>query len=226
MLPMAKRRDDLTFLGKDVFDRDLAYDWATVDSICGKVLHNIISNESHSRKPGEILRQWAKEGDKKWKQRAACVAYVKLAKHGEHTDDIVAIVDDVIKNQERFAQLGAGWVLRELWLAEPQLVVDFITDRYHHFTREGLAYAIEKMDSSLRDTLRRYDPSKGQKVVVKSSKAKPAEDDDEDFEAPKKARKSAVKMVIEADEVPATKKRAAPKTKLETKPKAKKAKML
>lgn len=154
------------------------------------------------------------------------MAYVKLAKHGEHTDDIFAIVNDVIKNQERFAQLGAGWVLRELWLAEPQLVVDFITERYHHFTREGLSYAIEKMDSSLRDTLRHYDPSKRQKIVVSSKRAKAVEEDDDDFEAPKKTRKSSVKMAVEEDEVPITKKRAAPKSKLETKPKAKKAKML
>lgn len=158
------------------------------------------------------------------------MAYVKLAKHGEHTDDIVAIVNDVIKNQERFAQLGAGWVLRELWLAEPQLVVDFITERYHLFTREGLRYAIEKMDSGLQQTLLKYDPTTRKNVIVKSSSTRtpiaPSEDDEE-FTVASKSTKKKVKMAVEAEDAPKiTKKRASKDTSLETKPRAKRVKEL
>lgn len=205
----------------------MAYDWATVDSLCGKVVHNIILNHAPDNTPGETLKQWAKDDKNLWKQRAACVAYIKIAKHGKHTEDIVAIVNDVIKNQERFAQLGAGWVLRELWLAEPQLVVDFITDRYHLFTREGLRYAIEKMDAPLQKTLLKYDPSSGQKIIVKGNSRTPIVADTEDEEyAP--STKNAKKMIIlEEVVVPkVAKKRGATQTKLETKPKAKKAKLL
>jgi hypothetical protein len=46
---------------------------------------------------------------------------------------------------ERFAQTGAGWVLRELSLADQERVVAFVEERIGQFTREGLAYATEKM---------------------------------------------------------------------------------
>lgn len=167
--PLKLGLEELDFLGKEIFDAGLAYDWAMVDTICGKVIHNIIVNEG-AAKPGAVLRQWAKESEKKWKQRAAAVSYVKLAKRGGlYTQDLLQIANDTIQNSERFVQLGTGWALRELWLAHPQLVVDFITDRYLLFSREGLRYAIEKMDSPLQKTLLSFDPSQGLKISLSSS---------------------------------------------------------
>lgn len=198
---------DVDFLGKEVFRTGIVFDWATVDTLSGQVLHYALINDgNHSNtKVSQTLVEWASNSASPlWQQRASCVAYVKLAKHGNHTDDIIKITDLCVKNQERFVQLGVGWVLRELWLAEPQLVVDFIVDRYSNFSREGLRYAIEKMDSQLQTKLLKFDPTSGARIKVhtaeKNPKAKSTSaslsgsrkrakeesgDEDEEFQAPK-----------------------------------------
>jgi 3-methyladenine DNA glycosylase AlkD len=186
--PFSLNSADLEFLGKDVFDAQLAYDWGTVDTLCGKVIHFILVNDgNNSNSPvNQTLLQWARQTDLPWKQRASCVAYVKLAKHGNHTDIIMEIAQSCISNQHRFVQLGCGWMLREAYLADPQRVVRFITDNYNDFTREGLRYAIEKMDKTLQQTLLKWDPTKKtpikitapQKEATKKRKQAPLEDHD------------------------------------------------
>lgn len=115
-----------------------------------------------------LIQKW-KDADCLWRQRAACVSFVKIARKGKHNDIIYDICSTVVKNKERFAQLGNGyyishfllislfrWVLRELSLADKEGVVQFIKDNYTYFSREGLRYAIEKMDSSLKKELMTY----------------------------------------------------------------------
>lgn len=55
-------------------------------------------------------------------------------------------------------QLGCGWMLRQLSVVDTDLVVDFIKQNYKQFTREGLRYAIEKMDPHLKQQLLKYKP--------------------------------------------------------------------
>jgi len=82
---------------------------------------------------------------------------VKLARLGNHTDPIIRICSTCVKSSERFVQLGNGWVLRELSRADLNLVVNFIKENYKKFSREGLRYAIEKMDNKLRTKLMKYE---------------------------------------------------------------------
>jgi len=86
---------------------------------------------------------------------------VKLARFGDHTQSIIEICETCVKSPERFVQLGNGWVLRELSRADLNLVVSFIKKNYSHFSREGLRYAIEKMDEKLRQKLLKYNKSDG-----------------------------------------------------------------
>jgi 3-methyladenine DNA glycosylase AlkD len=67
----------------------------------------------------QYLQAW-KDSTNVWKQRAACVSFVKLARHGKFNDDILGICAQTVRNPYRFVQLGTGWVLRELWLAAPR----------------------------------------------------------------------------------------------------------
>lgn len=177
--PFKLGMEDLTFLGKEVFDARHAYDWATVDTLCGRVLHYVLINEgNNSDSPASIeLQNWAKtSSDNLWKQRASCVAFVKLAKHGHHDDAIMEIASHCIQNKERFVQLGVGWMLREMFLSDGSRVVNFITSNYPSFSREGLRYAIEKMDEPLKNQLLRYDPHSPSvvKVTASTSKSKSA----------------------------------------------------
>jgi hypothetical protein len=69
-----------------------------------------------------------------------------------------------------FVQLGTGWVLRELSRADLEGVIEFIKEHYEKFSREGLRYAIEKMDSKTRTILLKYE-----KPIVKDVKRKKSE---------------------------------------------------
>lgn len=138
--------EDLQFVEK-LFDEKLAYDWGTVDCLSSKVITNIIKNERESSI--EHMLEWSKS-ENLWKRRASCVSFVKIARFGEHNDNIIQICKNTLQCSERFAQLGAGWVLRELYLADNDLVVSFLKDHYQYISREALRYAIEKMDSTLR----------------------------------------------------------------------------
>lgn len=201
--------DDLSFLGTDVFDAGHAFDWATVDSLCGSVIYNVLVNEGNSSdsKASRMLLDWAQSPGGPtplWKQRASCVAFVKLARHGNHSDVIFDVTDICVRNNERFVQLGVGWVLRELWLAEPQKVVDFITERYHFFSREGLRYAIEKMDKPLQGKLLQYDATKSSKIAITSGLSGSVEP----ISISKKSKKRAIEEgdELEDDEAPVPKK--------------------
>jgi hypothetical protein len=51
---------------------------------------------------------------------------------------------------ERFAQTGTGWVLRELSLAEPERVVEFIAQHAGPFSTEALRSATAKLPQEER----------------------------------------------------------------------------
>ncbi|KAL3789212.1 hypothetical protein HJC23_002797 [Cyclotella cryptica] len=127
-------------------------DWATCDGISSQVVRHLITE-----KPDYIpqVKDWCTSSND-WKQRASCVSFLTYARHGAHSDVVLDIATHVINNPSRFPQLGAGWVLRELSVAEEDRVVDFITENYTKFTREGLRYAIEKMNVRLRKELLEY----------------------------------------------------------------------
>lgn len=103
-----------------------------------------------------MVQSWCRSSND-WKQRASCVSFVCLARHGDYNEVILDIAKRVIQNPERFPQLGVGWVLRELSLADESAVVTFIKENYGEFTREGLRYAIEKMEDPLRQELLHYE---------------------------------------------------------------------
>lgn len=125
------------------------YDWATCDMLSGRVLRYLIVRDKNVVK--QIIN-W-KKAKNNWRNRAAAVSFVNLARHGDYNKEIIEICQTNIKNPERFVQLGTGWVLRELSLADLDLVVSFIKKNYRYFSREGLRYAIEKMNSKLKKEL-------------------------------------------------------------------------
>jgi len=130
-------------------------DWATCDGLSSQVIRKLIASDPQK---AEEIKAWSPCSND-WKQRASCVSFVCLARHGQHNDLILQIAHEVIQNPARFPQLGTGWVLRELSLADQEAVIDFIKENYNRFSREGLRYAIEKMSKSLKQELLRYSNS-------------------------------------------------------------------
>lgn len=61
------------------------------------------------------MLEWAKN-ENLWMRRASCVAFVNLARkaNNELLTLLFEICDLNIKHQERFNQLGCGWLLRNM----------------------------------------------------------------------------------------------------------------
>ena len=127
--------------------RAYVFDWGTADTLSGKVFRHLI--EQGDKTATRHIVSWRNDSSL-WMQRMAAVSFVWLARHGNVTTEVLRVCRSTIKNPERFIQLGTGWVLRELWLAEPERVEAFISKNYRSFSREGLRYAIEKMPKELR----------------------------------------------------------------------------
>ena len=66
---------------------------------------------------------------------------------------VLEICAATVQSQERFAQTGTGWVLRELSRAEPERVVAFLEVNARLFSAEGLRYAIEKLPAEAKARL-------------------------------------------------------------------------
>ncbi len=124
----------------ELIDRH-TYDWSTADGLSGRVIRFMIPQD---RKVVQTLISW-KDAPSIWRKRVAAVSFVNLAKHGNYTAEIIKICDTIVKNPERFVQLGTGWVLRELSLVDKKLVLDFIAAHEKYFSKEGIRYALEKM---------------------------------------------------------------------------------
>jgi len=115
------------------------------------------------KKEGEAcarrISEW-RTADNLWRRRASGVAFVELAKNGDEnfagfTDILLQICESTVRHPERFSQTGTGWVLRELSIAEPQRVQDFVGAHVCEFSTEGLRYALGKLSPAAQDSLRR-----------------------------------------------------------------------
>ena len=110
-------------------------DWSTCDWFCVKVLGPMI--ERDGLPAARAIVKW-KSSKPLWQRRAAAVAFVNLAKRGVFAELIVETCEALVEDSERFAQTGAGWVLRELKHAEPKLVADFIREHEPKMSKEAL----------------------------------------------------------------------------------------
>jgi 3-methyladenine DNA glycosylase AlkD len=140
----------------DLFQEGFIYDWNTCDWFCVRVLGPLA--EQQGADCAHAIAAWRK-AEPLWQRRAAAVGFVNLAKRGDanfpgFTDMLLDACAPLVASPERFAQTGAGWVLRELSLAEPARVVSFVEQRIGQFTREGLAYATEKMPAETQARLK------------------------------------------------------------------------
>ena len=132
-------------------------DWNTCDWFCVKVLGPLAQREGEPCV--RAIAQW-RTAKNLWQRRAAGVAFVNLAKHGDtnfpgFTDMLLEVCAATVKHPERFAQTGTGWVLRELGQAESERVVRFTEDNLPSFSAEALRYATEKMSAQTKARLTR-----------------------------------------------------------------------
>lgn len=120
--------------------------WAITDSVCGYVFRYWVTGNVENTK---YVCEW-KNSDCLWLQRSSCVTFVNLAKNGDNEPNFKGFMkmldetcEKTIKNPERFAQLGTGWLLRNIGTADKKQLTDERNMSY--FSREGLSYAVEKL---------------------------------------------------------------------------------
>lgn len=132
---------------EDEFD-GIVNGWATCDGLCGSVLRPLLPRPELRRR----IVSW-KDAASPWLQRAAAVTFVNEAKTGLYNAEILEVCRTTVRNPHRFVQLGTGWVLRELSLADRGLVNAFIREHRRGFISEGLRYALEKHPADERAAL-------------------------------------------------------------------------
>lgn len=153
LAPLMKQPIGVTLLDdiERIFD-DTVRDWATCDGLCSTALRALLPNAAARKR----IKAWSRTSESEartWKQRASAVAFVNEARHGQYDDDVIEVCARIVKNPERFVQLGCGWVLRELSLVDRPRVVKFIDDHAQHLSREGLRYATEKLPAAVKKTV-------------------------------------------------------------------------
>jgi 3-methyladenine DNA glycosylase AlkD len=140
-----------------LFGQGWIRDWNVCDWFCVKVLGPLVKQE------GEVcaraISEW-RVSENLWQRRASGVAFVNLAKNGDEnfagfTDMLLQVCESTVRHPERFSQTGTGWVLRELSIAQPQRVQEFVGAHVCEFSAEGLRYALGKLSPAAQDSLRR-----------------------------------------------------------------------
>ena len=123
-------------------------DWNICDWFSVKVLAAL--NERDGRPMAEAIAFWA-ESEPLWQRRAAAVALAPLAPRGEDNfEGFVELAIEVaganVRDNERFMQTSAGWLLRELSKRDPQAVRDFVLEHEGLLSREARRMALAKIE--------------------------------------------------------------------------------
>lgn len=153
--------DSFLRVGK-LLDKGAIADWATSDTISGRVLGAGLKKHTSSAALLKVLHEWSLSANL-WKRRASAVAFVKVASPKyPFKKDILEICNSAVSGEvgkERFVQLGVGWVVREVGVHDREAAINFIETRYSVISREGLRYSLEKMPSEIRARLLKFVPA-------------------------------------------------------------------
>ncbi|CAD8113478.1 unnamed protein product [Paramecium sonneborni] len=125
-------------------------DWGTSDIYCSRVLKNFVQDKQNAK----LMIEWSKSNNL-WMRRSSCVGFIFLVNKNKcDLNMLFDICQENIIHQERFNQLGTGWLLRELSQVDLKQVIQFIERNLQYFSSEGLRYAYEKMKECEQDYLR------------------------------------------------------------------------
>ncbi len=138
-----------------LFDHGFIYDWNTCDWFCIRVLGPLVVAEGEEC--ARAIADWSRARNL-WRRRAAGVGFVNLAPQGDDnfegfTSMLLEVCERTVRHQDRFAQTGTGWVLRELSHAEPGRVGAFVRDHVGLMSREALRMSIAKLGDEDRKQL-------------------------------------------------------------------------
>ncbi len=120
--------------------------WASCDTLCNHTIGTLMQMVPDLL---NSLKLWAKS-ENRWVRRAAAVTLIVPARHGKYLDDIFAIADILLMDQDDLVQKGYGWMLKAASQAHQQAVFDYVMACKDVMPRTALRYAIEKLPAALR----------------------------------------------------------------------------
>ena len=155
-------RSDLPRFAR-LFDEEYIRDWSACDWFCVKVLGPLAEQQGEAC--ARAISEW-REANSVWQRRASVVAFANLASKGESnfpgfTEMVLENCSQLLRSEERFAQTGVGWVLRELSRSDEVRVIKFVEAKLGRFSRESLKNATKYLPSEVAEHLRQAHLSSG-----------------------------------------------------------------
>jgi 3-methyladenine DNA glycosylase AlkD len=138
-----------------LFDEGYIRDWSICDWFCVKVLGPLVAQQGESC--ARAISEW-READGVWQRRASVVAFANLVREGDQnfagfTEMMLTNCSRLLGSQERFAQTGVGWVLRELSRSDQGRVIRFVEANLDRFSREALRNATKYLPPEVTERL-------------------------------------------------------------------------
>jgi len=148
-------RSDLPRFAR-LFDEGYIRDWNICDWFCVKVLGSLVEQQGEAC--ARAISEW-REAKSVWQRRASVVAFANLASRGERnfagfTEMVLDTCSQLLGSQERFAQTGVGWILRELSRSDEGRGIMFVEANLDRFSREGLKNATKDLPPAVSERLR------------------------------------------------------------------------
>lgn len=132
-----------------VFERwveEYVSNWASCDTLCNHTIGDFLDMYpqylSH-------LKTWAASPNR-WMRRAAAVSLIVPARQGKFLQEIFAIADILLVDEDDLVRKGYGWMLKAASQAHQQEVFEYVIAHKATMPRTALRYAIEKMPTDLK----------------------------------------------------------------------------
>ena len=119
--------------------------WDLVDVSVHYILGNAISYGIFDL---ELLDELS-SSESLWDRRMSIVATWTFIRKSDIYPTIT-LAKKLLDNKEDLMHKAIGWMLRESWKREPEIIEDFLLENYHQLPRTTLRYSIERMEETKR----------------------------------------------------------------------------
>lgn len=120
--------------------------WAACDGFCNHTMGDFI--ESYPEYIRD-LKEWT-QSENRWMRRASAVSLIIPAKRGKYLQDVLAIADLLLTDEDDMVRKGYGWLLKEASRLHEDEIFAYVMTNKKVMPRTSLRYAIELMPKERR----------------------------------------------------------------------------
>ncbi len=126
--------------------QDYVDDWGSCDDFCTHAFGALLYGYAALFPK---VRSWTRS-ENRWMRRAAAVVLIYAARRKSLMVEGLEIADRLLHDEDDLVRKGYGWLLKEISHRDPQLVFDYVMHNKADMPRVSLRYAVEKLNSELR----------------------------------------------------------------------------